>query len=388
MNVRQRQSVSRRSDVRPFVAMDVLAEANRREAAGERIIHMEVGQPSAPAPAAVLAAARRAVEAGRLAYTEALGITPLRERIARHYRDAYGVEVAPGRIAVTTGSSGGFMIAFLAAFDAGDRIAMASPGYPAYRNIIAALGLEAVEIPVGPETRYALTPAQLEQAHADKPLAGVLIASPANPSGTMMAPDAIAALAAAAGDLGIRLVSDEIYHGLVYDGVADTAIRHSPDAIVVNSFSKYYCMAGWRVGWMVLPPDLVRPAERLTQNLYISAPDLSQRAAVAAFDSTAELDAVKAGYAASRSLLLDRLPALGFDDRLPVDGAFYVYASVRRFTNDSHDFARRMLAEAGVAATPGLDFDTERGNGMIRFSFAGATASMAEAMDRLTTWLG
>jgi aspartate/methionine/tyrosine aminotransferase len=368
--------------------MDVMAEANRREAAGERIIHMEVGQPSAPAPVAVLEVARRGVEDGRLAYTDALGIPALRERIARHYRDSYGVDVPTSRIAVTSGSSGGFIIAFLAAFDVGDRIAMASPGYPAYRNILAALGLEAAEIPVGPETRYALTPAHLQRAHAEKPLAGVLIASPANPSGTMMTPQALHELAEAARDMGLRLVSDEIYHGLVYDGVADTALRHSAGTIVVNSFSKYYCMAGWRIGWMVLPEDLVRPAERLSQNLYISAHDLSQRAAVAAFDAIAELEAVKAGYAASRRLLLDRLPALGFEDHLPVDGAFYVYASIRRFTNDSHDFARRMLAEAGVAATPGLDFDTDRGNGMIRFSFAGATSAMAEAMDRLKTWLG
>lgn len=378
---------SRRSAVEPFLAMDVMRAAIDREAAGDRVIHMEVGQPGAPAPAAVLEAARAALAEGRFGYTEALGIRALRARIARHYFETYGAEVAADRIAVTTGSSAGFNLASLAAFDAGDRIALAAPGYPAYRNILGALGLNVVDIEVGAETRHVLTPDLLVRAHEEAPLAGVLVASPANPSGTMMSREAVRDLVLAANDLSIRFISDEIYHGLVYDGAAETALKFSGAAIAINSFSKYYCMTGWRIGWMVLPEDLVRPVERLAQNLYISPPDLSQRAALAAFDARPELEAVKAGYAASRRLLLDRLPALGFDSYLPVDGAFYVYASVRRFSNDSVDFARRMLVEAGVAATPGPDFDRTRGHGYVRFSFAGPEADIAEAVTRLEGWL-
>lgn len=380
-------SASRRSAIQPFLAMDVLRAANEQEAAGGRVIHMEVGQPGAPAPQPVLEAARRVLADGRFGYTEALGILPLRERISRHYAEAYGVEVPAARIAVTTGSSGGFNLAFLAAFDAGDRIAITAPGYPAYRNILGALGLEAVEIETDIATGHVLTPDMLAEAHRRTPLKGLLVASPANPTGTMMKPEALAALIGAAEDLGIRFISDEIYHGLVYEGVAETALRHARDAIVINSFSKYYCMTGWRIGWMVLPDDLVRPVERIAQNLYICAPDISQRAAVAAFEATAELEAVKAGYAASRRLLLDRLPKIGFDDLAPADGAFYIYGSVRNFSNDSAEFTRRMLAEAGVAATPGADFDRQRGHATLRFSFAGPVTQMEEAMDRLGGWL-
>jgi aspartate/methionine/tyrosine aminotransferase len=386
-DIRRLRPASKRSGVAPFLAMEVMRAAGDHEAEGRRIIHMEVGQPGSPAPRPVLAAAHAALEDGRLGYTEALGIRPLRRRIARHYGEAYGVEVPAERVVVTTGSSAGFNLAFLAAFDPGDRIALAAPGYPAYRNILGALGLEVVDIATDAATRYAVTPAMLAEAHARAPLAGILIASPANPTGTVMQRQALAALVHAARDLGIRFISDEIYHGLVYDGVAETALKADPDAIVVNSFSKYYCMTGWRIGWMVLPEELVRPVERIAQNLYISPPDLSQRAAVAAFDATDELEAVKAGYAANRRLLLDRLPQLGFDDYSPVDGAFYFYASVRRFSNDSVDFARRMLAEAGVAATPGPDFDPVRGHSWMRFSFAGTEADMAEAVDRLAAWL-
>lgn len=378
---------SRRSAVAPFVAMDVMRAALEAEAAGQLVIHMEVGQPGAPAPKPVLAAAAEAVRDGRLGYTEALGLRALRARIARHYADAYGVEVDARRVAVTTGSSAGFNLAFLAAFDAGDRVALAAPGYPAYRNILSALGLEVVEVPTTMETRHAITPEMLARVHAATPLAGLLVASPANPSGTMMTPAALGALVGAAEGMGIRFVSDEIYHGLVYEGAAETALHFSDSAIVVNSFSKYYCMTGWRIGWLVLPEDLARPVERLAQSLYISPPDLSQRAAIAAFDAREELEAVKAGYAANRALLLDRLPALGFEDHFPVDGAFYVYASVRRFANDSSAFAGRMLAEAGVAATPGVDFDRERGHGFMRFSFAGRHEDMVEAAERLARWL-
>lgn len=382
-----RRGASARSDVAPFIAMDVMRAAGEREAAGERIVHMEVGQPGAPAPLAVREAAAAALAAGRLGYTDALGRTELRQRIARHYAEAYGVAVAPSRVAVTTGSSAGFNLAFLAAFDAGERIALASPGYPAYRNIIAALGLEAVEIETSDRFRHALAPEQLRAAHAERPLSGVLVASPANPTGTLMSPDALGALVAAADELGIRFISDEIYHGLVYAGRAETALAFSADAIVINSFSKYYCMTGWRIGWMVLPEDLVRPVERLAQNLYISPPDISQRAAIGAFDATAELEAIKSGYAQSRRLLLRELPALGLEPIYPVDGAFYAYASTARLAEDSSAFAKRMLAEAGVAATPGLDFDRRQGRDWMRFSFAGPVEDIAEAMRRLRDWL-
>jgi aspartate/methionine/tyrosine aminotransferase len=368
--------------------MDVLRAAIDREAAGERVVHMEVGQPGAPAPQPVRAAAEAALRDGYFGYTESLGTRALRSRIAHHYRETYGIDLSPERIAVTTGSSAGFNLAFLSAFDVGDRIALATPGYPAYRNILEALGLETVEIETDAASRFAITPDMLAAAHARTPLRGLLIASPANPTGTVMSPDALGKLIDAARDLKIRFISDEIYHGLVYAGSAETALKFSADSIVINSFSKYYCMTGWRIGWMVLPEYLVRPVERIAQNLYISPPDISQRAALAAFDAIPELEAVKAGYAANRTLLLDRLPKIGFDDHAPVDGAFYVYASVRRFTNDSVDFTRRMLAEAGVAATPGPDFDRSRGHGTVRFSFAGTEADMVEAVDRLAGWLG
>ena len=264
---------------------------------------------------------------------------------------------------------------------------MASPAYPAYRNILKALGLVAVEIEVGPDSRWALTAEHVADAHREKPLAGVLVASPANPTGTMTSPEELKRLVEFADDHGIRFISDEIYHGLVYEGRAETALRLSDPSIVINSFSKYYCMTGWRVGWIILPDDLVRPFERLSQSLYISVPELSQRAAVAAFDATAELDAVKAGYARNRAQLLTRVPAIGFDELLPVDGAFYVYASVARFTNDAHAFAARMLNEAGVAAAPGPDFDHARGHRYMRFSFAGTEADISEGIERLGRWL-
>jgi aspartate/methionine/tyrosine aminotransferase len=378
---------SARSAVEPFLAMDVLAAAAELEASGRSIVHMEVGQPGAPAPAPVLAAAAEALRSGRLGYTEALGIRPLRERIARHYRDAYGVDVSPGRVMITTGSSGGFNLTFLGAFDPGARIAMAAPGYPAYRNILKALGLIPVEIEVGPDTRWALTAEHVEEAHRAAPLAGVLVASPANPTGTMTSPDELRALVEVCDRNGIRFISDEIYHGLVYAGRAETALRFTDSAIIVNSFSKYYCMTGWRVGWMVLPEELVRPFERVAQSLFISVPELSQRAAVAAFDGGAEMELVKAGYAKNREHLLKTLPALGFDEILPVDGAFYVYASVARFTNDALEFSGRMLREAGVAATPGPDFDHARGHRYMRFSFAGTEEAIREGTARLAGWL-
>ncbi|WP_428526148.1 pyridoxal phosphate-dependent aminotransferase [Roseibium sp.] len=378
---------SKRSDVAPFIAMDVLSEAASLEAAGRSIIHMEVGQPSAPAPKTALAAADAALKHGKLGYTEALGIKPLREALSSHYRKAYGVDVPLGRIMATTGSSAGFNLAFLAAFDPGDRIVLTAPGYPAYRNIIKALGLIPVEVEVGAETRWSLTPDHLDDAQKDGPVRGVLVASPANPTGTMMTADALSDLITYCDQAGIWFISDEIYHGLDYAGEQKTALETSHNAIIINSFSKYYCMTGWRIGWMVLPEQLVRPTERIAQSLYISPPELSQIAAASALDAVQELEAVKAGYAANRELLVKGLPEIGFDKLLPVDGAFYIYADISRFSNDSLDFAKRMLHEAGVAATPGVDFDPVHGKEFMRFSFAGAHDDMKTALQRLKDWI-
>ena len=373
--------------VAPFLAMDVLAAAAVKERRGESVVHMEVGQPSAPAPRPAIEAARAALDAGRIGYTEALGIAPLRERIARHYRDTYGVTVAPERVVVTTGSSAGFVLAFLSLFDAGARVAITAPGYPAYRNILAALDLAPVVIPLTKAEGWIMTAEAVARAHREAPLAGVLAMSPANPSGTMIGAAALARLGETCRDLGLWFVSDEIYHGLTYAAPATTALAVDDDAVAINSFSKYYCMTGWRVGWIVVPQSLVRPIERLAQNLYISPPYLSQVAALAAFDGRDELEAVRDGYARNRAMLLEELPRLGLTDMHPVDGAFYVYADVARFTNDSIAFSGRMLAEAGVAATPGVDFDPIEGAHYLRFSFAGSEDDCREAVRRLATWL-
>src|SRR5499427_1824908 len=379
-------SPSGRSDVPPFMVMDVMAAAARIEAVGGRVIHMEVGQPAAPAPACAIAAARAAL-AGPLRYTESLGIPSLRARIARHYQERYGVVVDPARIIVTTGSSAGFILAFLALFEPGDRVAIAVPGYPPYRHILKALGCETVLIETTAATRFAITPDMLIAEHRRAPLKGVLVASPANPTGTMMTAQALRDLYAAADRVGIRFISDEIYHGLDYAFAAETAARLSDDAIVINSFSKYFCMTGWRVGWMLVPEALVRPIDRLHGNLAISVPTLSQIAAEAAFDGRAEMEAVKHGYEENRRILLEGLPKAGIDNILPVDGAFYLYADVARFCDDSFDFAKRMLAQTHVAATPGIDFDPLKGRHFSRFCYAGAAAEMHEAVERLANWL-
>lgn len=379
--------LSKRGDVDAFLAMDVLSAAARHEREGRDIVHMEVGQPGAPAPRAVLDAAGAALADGRLGYTQAVGLPDLRKRIARHYRDSYGVDISEDRVVVTTGSSAGFSLAFLAALDAGDKVLTTSPGYPAYRNIMKALGLGALEVEATAADGWTMTADHVLATANDKQVKAVLAASPNNPTGTMIKPDALADIVEACRSRGLWFISDEIYHGLVYDGEAATALAFSDDVVVINSFSKYYCMTGWRIGWMIVPEAMVRSVERLAQNLYISAPELSQKAAIAAFDANDELEAVKMGYARNRALLLTELPKIGFDELLPVDGAFYVYANVRRFTNDSVEFARQMLDEAGVAATPGLDFDRTRGHGFLRFSFAGDGAAMESGIERLRTWI-
>ena len=380
-------TASGRSDVPPFMVMDVMAAAARIEAAGGHVIHMEVGQPAASAPKPAIAAAQAALEGGRIDYTSALGIPSLRERIARHYRETYDCAVEPDRIVVTTGSSGGFILAFLAMFEPGDRVAVTVPGYPPYRHILTALGCEPVLIETSGDTRHALTGAALLAAHRKAPLKGVLVGSPANPTGTMMSREALASLMAAAESAGIRFISDEIYHGLDYAFPAVTAAELSPRALVINSFSKYFCMTGWRVGWMVVPDSLVRPIERLQQNLSISVPTLSQIAAEAAFEGAAEMEAIKRGYQENRRILIEGLPKAGLTKFLPADGAFYLYADVSDFTSDSFAFASEMLEKAHVAATPGVDFDPVHGRAFIRFSYARSAAEMQEAVARIAHWL-
>jgi aspartate/methionine/tyrosine aminotransferase len=378
---------SGRSNVPSFMVMDVMAAAERIEAGGGHVIHMEVGQPAAPAPRSAIAAAHTALEQIRIDYTSALGMAPLRERIARHYHDAYGCVVDPGRIVATTGSSAGFILAFLAMFEPGDRVAVTVPGYPPYRHILTALGCEPVLIETTSETRHALTGEALLAAHRKAPLKGVLVASPANPTGTMMSKEALASVIGAAHDAGIRFISDEIYHGLDYAFPAVTAASLSPDALVINSFSKYFCMTGWRIGWMVVPQALVRPIERLQQNLAISVPTLSQVAAEAAFDGTAEMEAIKHSYQENRRILIEGLPKAGLTKFLPADGAFYLYTDVSDFTSDSLEFAKRMLQETHVAATPGVDFDPVHGRHFIRFSYARSADDMREAVERIARWL-
>jgi aspartate/methionine/tyrosine aminotransferase len=376
--------ISRRGLVPPFIAMDVLRAATEREAAGADIIHLEVGQPGTPAPQQVLEAARRAIENDRIGYTDALGIGSLREAIAAHYRARYGVAVDPAEVVVTTGSSAAFQLAFLAAFEAGDRVALAVPGYPAYRNILAALGIEPVLIEVGENTHYQ---PDADLLVAAGPLDGLIVASPANPTGTMIGPGDLGRLIEYCASQGIRLISDEIYHGITYESEAATAHAWGADAVVINSFSKYYSMTGWRVGWMLAPPDLLRSVECLAQNFYISPPALSQRAAIAAFDCRTELDGHVARYRANRDLLIGTLRAAGLTRFAPADGAFYIYVDISELSRDSEEFCRRLLAETGVAITPGLDFDPTRGGDWVRLSFAGSTDDIVEASRRLRNWL-
>jgi aspartate/methionine/tyrosine aminotransferase len=348
---------------------------------------MEVGQPAAGAPTTAISAARAALDAGPLGYTETLGIPSLRKRIAGAYAESHGLDIDPARVVVTTGSSAGFLLAFLAAFEAGDRVAVALPGYPPYRHILSALGCEPVGIEATAATRWSITGESVLAHHRARPLKGVIIASPANPTGTMMTATAMTEVIRCAEDAGIIVISDEIYHGLDYAFAAECAARVSPDAIIINSFSKYYCMTGWRIGWMIVPSALVRTVERLQQNLAISVPTLSQIAAEAAFAGRPELEAVRRGYEENRRILLEGLPRAGLDSFLPADGAFYLYADVSRFSTDSFAFATRMLEEAGVATTPGVDFDPVRGRSFLRLCYAGAREDMREAVERIEHWL-
>ena len=378
--------VSIRSQIAPFLAMDVLREANRREAAGQKIYHLETGQPGTPAPQAALLAVQETLRREPLGYTDALGRPALKEAIARLYRDRYGLNVDPSRVVTTTGSSAGFILSFLAAFDAGQRLVMGTPGYPAYRNTALALNIEPICIPAGLATGFQLPLdrlAQVENAH------GLLIASPGNPTGTLISPADLASIAEICRAKNWRLISDEIYHGLSYDSPAASILEFAPDAIVVNSFSKYFSMTGWRIGWMIVPPGMVRAVERLAQNLFISPPAISQIAAEAALSSEArrELEGHTQSYRRNRDVLLAALQRGGVRDVAPADGAFYLYACVEPFCADSRDFAARLLEETGVAATPGWDFDPVEGGKWIRFSTAGTQGDIDAAAALLSPWL-
>ncbi len=375
---------SRRGQVPPFLAMDMLRAASAREAAGHSVIHLEVGQPGTPAPQAVLDAARAALATDRIGYTDLLGIAALREAIARHYGDQYGAAVDPGDVVVTTGSSAAFQLIFLAAFEPGDRVALAAPGYPAYRNILSALGLEPVLIEVGSNENYQPNP-ELLAGIGD--IAGLIVTSPANPTGTMIAAPQLARIAEWCRDRDIRLVSDEIYHGITYQWPGQTARAYGKEIVVVNSFSKYYSMTGWRLGWMLVPRELARSVECLAQNFYVSPPTLSQLAALAAFGCRAELDGHVARYRTNRDVLIAMLKEVGLTRFAPAEGAFYLYVDVSALTRDSLGFCRRMLDEAGVATTPGRDFDPIHGDDWVRLSFAGSIRDIAEGARRLKEWL-
>lgn len=381
--------VALRSGIPPFHVMDVwLAAAERQRSHGD-LVNLSAGQPSAGAPEPVRAAAAAALHLNQMGYSVALGIPELRAAIAADYQRKHGIAVDPDAVVITTGSSGGFLLTFLACFDVGDRVALASPGYPCYRNILSALGCEIVELQCGPETRFQPTAAML--AELDPPVHGVIVASPANPTGTVIPPAELAAIASWADASGVRLISDEVYHGLVYDGAPPTscAWQTSRNALVVNSFSKYYAMTGWRLGWLLVPSELRRAVDCLTGNFTICPPVLSQVAAVSAFtpEATAEADGNLRHYTGNRTRLLDGLRRIGIDRLAPTDGAFYVYADVSDFTSDSLSFCSKLLADTGVAIAPGIDFDTARGSSFVRLSFAGPSNDIDEALRRIEGWL-
>ncbi|BBZ11810.1 pyridoxal phosphate-dependent aminotransferase [Mycobacterium branderi] len=381
--------VALRAGIPPFYVMDVwLAAAERQRSHGD-LVNLSAGQPSAGAPAPVRAAAKAALERSPLGYTVALGIPELRGAIAASYQDRHGLSVDTDEVVITTGSSGGFLLTFLACFDVGDRVVVSSPGYPCYRNILSALGCEVVDIECGPDTRFQPTAQML--ADIEPPVQGVVVASPANPTGTVIPPAELAAIASWCDSAGVRLISDEVYHGLVYEGAPETscAWQTSRNAVVVNSFSKYFAMTGWRLGWLLVPTELRRAVDRLTGNFTICPPVLSQHAAIAAFtpESVTEADGHLHQYAVNRRLLLDGLRDMGIDRLAPTDGAFYVYADVSDFTDDSMAFCSKLLADTGVAIAPGIDFDTVHGGDFVRLSFAGPTSDIEEALRRIRSWL-
>lgn len=374
---------SNRSQVDPFVVMDVLERANALSAGGRTVFHLEAGQPSTRAPKLALHAVANSLQREVLGYTEALGRPALRERLSRFYREKYRVDVAPQRIVITTGSSAAFVLAFLTLFEHGQSLALAVPGYPAYRNIAHAMGLKPHFIDCREDVGFRLT---REAVAAAKGIDGLLLASPANPSGTMLDAPELKKIVDLCAERSIRLISDEIYHGIAFGAPAQTALAFSNDVVVINSFSKYFSMTGWRIGWMVVPEQLVRPIERLTQNFYISPPTVSQAAALAALDASEELDGHVRTYTRNRTRLLTALADAGFETIAPADGAFYLYAKVHPFGIDATTFTKQLLDETGIAATPGIDFDPEQGNAWVRFSYAGSVDEVDRAATVLVPW--
>ena len=377
--------ISNRSLIPPFIVMDVMRAANERAASGSDVLHLEVGQPSSPAPKKVIETAQFVLADDKLGYTDALGIYLLREKISGHYRDTYGVNLDPRRIVITSGSSGGLLLSFLSSFDVGDCVGMATPGYPAYKNMLKSLGVKVVEVPVDSKSHFQLKREVLDKLSEN--LDGLIISSPSNPTGSMISSSGMSDLVDWCDRRGTRLISDEIYHGIVYGEQASTALSYGTDVIIINSFSKYFSMTGWRLGWMVIPESMIRSIECLAQNLYISPPSLSQMAAVAVFDCMDELNENVARYRINRDILLEKLPNAGLERFAPVDGAFYIYANVSHLTNDSSEFCKRMLSEIGVAMTPGIDFDGINGKSYVRLCFAGATQDINQAAARLQKWL-
>ena len=371
---------SARGQVDPFIVMDVMAAAAKAETEGRHIIHMEVGQPGTPAPAGARNALAEALESP-LGYTVALGLPDLRQGIADLYQRWYGVELDPARVVVTSGSSGAFLLTFAALFDAGDKVASGYPGYPSYRQILKSMSLEPVGIETRPEDRYQPRPDALPDVE------GLILASPGNPSGTVLRADELDALTQAAADKGMAVISDEIYHGLSYGERCHSALEFTDDVFVINSFSKFFSMTGWRIGWMVVPETHLRTVERLAQNMFICPPHASQIAALAALDCEDEARANLAVYAENRRLMLEGLPKAGFTRIAPPEGAFYIYADVSDLTDNSLEFATEILTQAGVAVTPGLDFDPIRGARSLRFSYARSTSDIAEGLRRLQEFM-
>jgi aspartate/methionine/tyrosine aminotransferase len=374
---------STRGAVDPFIVMDVMEAARQAEAAGRHIIHMEVGQPATPAPLGARNALRDSLNATAMGYTVALGLPELRGKISELYGEWYDVDLDPNRVIVTSGSSAGFLLSFPSLFDTGDRVGIGAPGYPSYRQILKALDLTAVDIPTSSANKFQPHPSDFE----DLSLNGLLVASPSNPTGTMLTRRELGALIEATERSEAAFISDEIYHGIEYETKAVSALEITNNCYVINSFSKYFSMTGWRVGWMVVPENHIRQVERLAQNMFICAPHASQVVALAAMECREELTAYQAVYQKNRRLMIEGLPKAGFDRIAPPDGAFYIYADISHLTSDSLSFAREILQEAGVAVTPGLDFDTQRGAGSLRFSYAGSSEDIQEGLHRLTQFM-
>ena len=376
---------SKRSQVSPFIVMDIMREANELEAKGKSIIHMEVGQPSTSAPRQALRTAEKVLLQERLGYTEALGDIDLRKKISQFYIARYNLEIDFNRIIVTTGASGGLQLAFLSLFDAGDRVALTEPCYPGYRNMLSSMNIEIEKLSIGPEYDFRLNVEVLEKM--SNRIDGLIMSSPGNPTGSMTKAEQLKLIVSWCQENQVKLISDEIYHGIEYEEPAITAVNLDNASIVINSFSKYFSMTGWRLGWMVVPENMIRTIERLAQNLFISPPTISQLAALGSLDSLEELNQTVARYKKNRELMISRLPQFGLSKFAPIDGAFYAYVDVSNLADNSEIFCREMLREIGVAITPGIDFDRENGMRYVRFCFSGLTEEINEAMNRLSNWL-